>query len=93
MINEDRGIARTEISDTEFQYWHYSKNNGEIYCVDGWAIADQGNGMTVNEMADYKQISGLVDLPTVDRIVTSIKPVNAYFPKVTMISLTPTWNS
>jgi hypothetical protein len=97
ILDEDLGIARSRISDIEYQYWHFSRTDGSIYCVDGWKIADQGNGGEVDEMADYKQYGGIVDLPTVDRIVMSIDSNSASMPSVfatwtpEIIAPPPTW--
>ena len=91
-IDAGRNIARAKMSDIEYKYWGFVKgSDGNLYCDDGWAIASQGNGMTVNEIADYQQTGGAIDLPTVDRIVTSIKPMISIVPTATIILQPPTW--
>jgi hypothetical protein len=74
VLDENRRIVRSKISDGEYQYGGFDRSGtpGLLYCIDGWPIADQGNGMTVNEIADYKQTRGEINLEVVDRIVLSV---------------------
>jgi hypothetical protein len=66
ILDEERGIARSKIKPNEFQYWHFTRNNNTIQCLDGWKVTDQ-----VVLMAYYKS-TAVIDLATADYIVLSV---------------------
>jgi len=67
ILDESRGIVRVKVTNNEYLYEHYSKNQNVMECVDGWKITDN-----VAMMADYKVTMGPIELPIVDRIILSV---------------------
>ena len=92
ILDESLGIIRSKISENEYHYGHFTRSNSVLYCFDGWPVADGGDGMTVNEIADYTQNAGTINPQVIDRIVTSIKPISGSFVQTpTIIMQPPTW--